>query len=225
MMRQRATRLAFLCGLLVLCASARASAQQFDIGSGGLPTITGARNGSVTGTNDVTQVLVVNVNFGEVSPINASNVVKVVVPISIRSTSPYQVAVSVAGAFNANPLAVQRSDIGFGAGNIRSLGSKARQCNDSTHVFRSPFNNDPSTSVSLDANGRAAYPSSLASLGASTVILSGPELTKGNSVTKKEEDNGYVFDAVFAIKPQFYAAGNFNATLTFTISAGPNVRC
>ena len=224
-MRRRATRLAFLCGLLVLCASARASAQQFDIGSGGLPTITGARNGSVTGTSDVTENLVVNVNFGEVSPINTSNVVKVVVPISIRSTSPYQVSVSVAGAFNANPLAVQRSDIGFGALNLRSLGSKARQCNDSLHVFRAPFNNDPSTSVSLDSNGRAAYPSSLATLGASTVILSGPELTKGNSVTKREPDNGYTFDAVFAIKPQFYASSNFSATLTFTISAGPNVHC
>ncbi|HEV2863758.1 MAG TPA: hypothetical protein VGX48_22375 [Pyrinomonadaceae bacterium] len=225
MMRQRATRLAFLCGLLVLCASARASAQQFDIGSGGLPTITGARNGSVTGSTDVTENLVVNVNFGEVSPINSNNVVRVVVPISIRSTSPYQVSVTVSGAFDANPLAVQRSDIGFGARNLRMLGSMARVCNDSAHVFRSPFNNDPSTSVSLDANGRAAYPSSLANLGASTVILSGPELTKGNNITRKEPDNGYSFDAIFALRPQFYAPGNFSATLTFTISAGPNVRC
>lgn len=216
---------ALLAGLVVLCASARASAQQFDIGSGGLPTITGARGGSVTGSTDVTQNLVVSVNFGEVSPVNTSNVVKVIVPISIRSTSPYQVSVSAAGTFDSNPQAVQRTDIGFGAGNIRSLGPQARQCNEGTHVFRAPFNNDPATSVALDANGRAAYPSSLAHVGASTVILSGPELTKGNNVTKREPDNGYVFDAVFAIRPQFYATGNFSLTLTFTISAGPNVRC
>jgi hypothetical protein len=34
-----------------------------------------------------------------------------------------------------------------------------------------------------------------------------------------------VFDARFAITPQFFAAGASSATLTFTISAGPNVSC
>ncbi len=225
MMRQRATRLAFLCGLLVLCASASASAQQFDIGSGGLPTVTGGRGASVIGSNDVTQNLVVNVDFGEVSPINTNNVVKVIVPISIRSTSAYQVSVSAAGTFDSDPQAVQRADIGFGANNLRPLGPQARQCNDSAHAFRAPFNNDPAAGGALDANGRAAYASSLANLGASAVILSGPELTKGNTVTRREPDNGYVFDAVFAIRPQFYAPGRFSATLTFTISQGPNTRC
>jgi hypothetical protein len=220
---RRAIKTAVLCGLLC-CAAAEARAQQFDIGSGGLPTITGAVGGSVTGSADVTDNLVVNVNFGEVSPINPSNVVRVVVPVSIRSTSPYQVSVSAAGLFDSNPQAVQRTDIGFGARNMRQLGSKARDCN-STHTFRSPFSNDPSSAMTFDATGRAAYPSSLASLGVSAVVLSGPPLTKGNSVAKREQDNGYVFDAIFVIKPQFFAAGNFNVTLTFTISAGPNVPC
>ena len=223
MPRRRLTSL--LLAFLPLLAAAPAYAQQFDIGSGGLPVITGARGGSVTGTADVTQNLVVNVDFGEVSPVNTSNLVTVTVPVSIRSTSPYQVAVAVAGNFDANPQAVQRTDIGFGVLNLRSLGPKARDCNRSPHLFRAPFNNNPAASVSLDAQGRAAYPSSLASLGASAVILNGPELTKGNSITKREEDNGYVFNAVLAIKPQFYAAGRFTATLTFTISAGPNVQC
>ena len=225
MKHRRAIGIAILAGSLMLCASTRASAQQFDIGTGGLPTITGARGGSVTGSSDVTQTLVVNIDFGEVSPINTNNVVRVVVPVSIRSTSPYQVSASVVGGFDANPQAVQPSDIGFGARNIRPLGAKSRQCGNSPHAFRAPFNNDPSASAALDANGRAAYPSSLASVGASAVILSGPELTKGSSVEKREPDNGYVFDAVFAIRPQFYAGGRFNATITFTISAGPNVPC
>ena len=225
-MKHRSTiAAAFLAGLMVLCASARASAQQFDIGSGGLPTITGARGGSVTGSSDVTQNLVVNVNFGEVSPANTSNVVKVIVPVSIRSTSPYQVSVSATGTFDSNPQAVQRTDIGFGAANLRSLGPQARVCNDSPHLFRAPFNNDPAVTAAIDPSGRAAYPSSLADLTASTVILSGPELTKGSTVTKREPDNGWVFDAIFTITPQFYANGNFNLTLMFTISPGPNVRC
>ena len=225
MTQRRALKTLFLAALVALCASARAEAQQFDIGSGGLPTVTGGRGASVTGSNDVTQSLVVNVDFGELSPINTSNVVRVVVPVSIRSTSPYQVSVSVTGSFDPNPQAVQRSDIGFGALNLRSLGPQARQCNDSRHAFRAPFNNVPSTSTALDADGRAAYASSLNNVGASAVILSGPELTKGTTVTRREPDNGYVFDAVFAVRPQFYAQGRFSATLTFTISQGPNVRC
>jgi hypothetical protein len=225
MAQRRALKTFILAALVALCASARASAQQFDIGSGGLPTVTGGRGATVTGSNDVTQNLVVNVDFGELSPINANNVVRVVVPISIRSTTPYQVSVSVTGSFDPNPQAVQRSDIGFGARNLRSLGPQARVCNDSNHVFRAPFNNDPATSTTLDANGRATYTSSLNNVGASAIILSGPELTKGNTVTKREPDNGYVFDAIFAIRPQFYAQGSFSATLTFTISQGPNARC
>ena len=223
MTQRRVTGIALLAGLLIFCASARA--QQFDIGSGGLPTVTGGRNASVTGTSDVTQSLVVNVDFGEVSPANTNNIVKVVVPISIRSTVPYQVTVSMTGSFDSNPQAVQRSDIGFGARNIRALGAKSQVCTNSAHVFRAPFTSDPSTSFTLNASGRTAYTGSLANVGTSTVILSGPELTKGNSVTKREPDNGYVFDAILAIRPQFYANGNFNATLTFNISAGPNVPC
>ncbi|HEY0100209.1 MAG TPA: hypothetical protein VGB76_14765, partial [Pyrinomonadaceae bacterium] len=59
--------------LLLLCAvGSTASAQTYDLGGGGLPTITGALNGSVSGTSSTTQDLVVTVNFGEVSPLNAN---------------------------------------------------------------------------------------------------------------------------------------------------------
>jgi hypothetical protein len=222
-MKRRAITITIFSCLLALCAATKAHAQTFDLSSGGTPTITGAQGGTVTGSSSVLQDMVVTINFGEVSPINTNNLVKVVVPIAIRSTDPYQVAVSVAGTFNSNLQAVQRSDIGFGVRNMRQLGGKSQDCT-APHIFRSPFNNDPSTSVALDAAGRAAYTSSLANIGASTVILSGPKLTKG-SVTKHEADNGYAFDAIFTIKPQYYVTGTFTATITFTIGSGPNVTC
>lgn len=221
------SRAALAALLLLLCAAASssASAQTFDLSGGGQPTMTGALNGSVSGTSGTTQDLVVTVNFGELSPFNANNLVKVVVPIAVRSTDPYQVTVSVTGTFSGNLQAVQRSDIGFGVANMRQTGNKAQDCTRSQHLFRTPFNNDPATNVTLDANGRTAYPSTLANLAAaSTVILSGPKLTKG-SITKHEADNGYIFDAILTITPQFYATGTFSGTITFTISAGPNVLC
>ncbi|HET9711271.1 MAG TPA: hypothetical protein VFP64_05295, partial [Pyrinomonadaceae bacterium] len=66
-------RFFILLTLLVFVAGVQtASAQALDISSGGLPTITGAVNGSVTGSASVLNDLVVTVNFGEVSPLNTN---------------------------------------------------------------------------------------------------------------------------------------------------------
>jgi hypothetical protein len=211
--------------LLILVAAAQTtSAQALDISSGGLPTITGAVNGSVTGSSSVTTDLVVTINFGEVSPLNTNSIVKVVVPIAIRSNQPYQVAVSTTGPTNANAQGLQASDVGLGLQNMRLLGGAGQTCNQSTHIIRSPFNNDPATSATVGGNGRVAYPSSLGSLSGSTVILSGPELSKNNS-SKRQQSDGYVFDAIFAITPQFFVSGVSSATLIFSIAPGPNVPC
>jgi hypothetical protein len=210
--------------ILLTVAPQTASAQALDISSGGLPTITGSVNGSVTGAANVTGDLVVTINFGEVSPLNTNSVVKVVVPIALRSNQPYQVAVSMSGLTNANSEALQASDVGFGLQNPRLLGGAGQICNQSTHIIRSPFNNDPANSATIAASGRVSYPSSFASLSGSTVILSGPELSKNNS-PKRQQSDGWVFDAVFALTPQFFVSGVSSATLIFTISPGPNVPC
>ena len=210
--------------LIFLAVAQTTFAQALDISSGGLPTITGAVNGSVTGNVSVQSDLVVTVNFGEVSPANTNAIVKVVVPIALRSNQPYQVAVSMSGLSNANAQAVQASDVGFGIQNVRLLGGAGKICTQSTHVIQSPFNNDPATTATVGSNGRVAYPSSLANLSGSTVILSGPELSKNNSA-KRQLTDGYIFDAVFTLTPQFFAAGVSSTTLIFTISPGPNAPC
>ncbi len=210
--------------LIFLAVAPTAFAQALDISSGGQPTITGAVNGSITGSVSVQSDLIVTVNFGEVSPANTNSIVKVVVPIALRSNQPYQVAVSMSGLSNANTQAVQASDVGFGIQNLRLLGGAGKICSQSTHVIQSPFDNDPTTTATVGGNGRVSYPSSLANLSGSTVILSGPELSKNNSA-KRQFTDGYVFDAVFALTPQFFAAGVSSTTLIFTISPGPNVPC
>ena len=210
--------------VLIFVVAPPASGQALDISSGGLPTITGALNGSVTGNADVTGDLIVTINFGEVSPLNTNAVVKVIVPIGLRSNQPYQVAVSMSGLTNANSEALQASDVGFGIQNLRKLGGAGETCTQSTHVIRSPFNNDPAISAIISGSGRVAYPSSLASLSGPTVILSGPKLSKNNNA-KRQPSDGWIFDAVFVLTPQFFVSGVSSATLIFTISPGPNVPC
>ncbi len=210
--------------MLMACAVTTTSAQNFDISSGGAPTITGALGGSVTGSASVLNNLVVTINFGEISPLNNNALVRVVVPIGIRSRQAYQVTVTLAGPGNANPQALQASDIGFGENNLRAMGANSRVCVNSPHIFYAPFNNDPAVTKTIAANGRATYQSTLGNVGVSTVIMSGPRLSTG-SLAVRRADNGYIFDTIFAITPQFFAAGASSATLTFTISAGPNAPC
>ena len=223
-MRLRHVTFSLPLALLLLAFAQTTFAQALDISSGGLPTITGAVGGSVTGSANVTNDLVVTINFGEVSPLNTNSIVKVIVPIALRSNQPYQVAVSMSGLNNANSEAVQASDVGFGLQNIRVLGGAGKVCTQSTHIIRSPFNNDPATTATVGASGRVLYTSSLSNLSGSTIILSGPQLSKNNSAIRQQSD-GYVFDAIFTLTPQFFASGISSATLIFTISAGPNVPC
>ena len=223
-MGSRHFTLALLTILIFFAVAQSTSAQALDISSGGQPTITGTVGGSVTGDAAVQSDLVVNINFGEVSPLNTNSIVKVVVPIALRSNQPYQVAVSMSGLTNANSAALQASDVGFGIQNIRLLGGAGKICTQSTHIIQSPFNSDPSSTATVGSNGRVTYQSSLGNLFGSTLILSGPQLSKNNS-SKRQNSDGYVFDAIFALTPQFFAAGVSSATLTFTISPGPNVPC
>jgi len=210
--------------VLVLAYAQTVCGQALDISSGGQPTITGTLNGSVTGSTTVLDNLVVNINFGEVSPLNTNSIVKVIVPIGLRSNQPYQVGVSMTGLNNGNAQAVQPSDVGFGIQNMRLMGGAGKTCNQSTHIIVPPFNNDPATFTTIGSDGRVSYQSSLANLSGSTVILSGPELSKNNS-SKRQTSDGYIFDAIFALTPQFFASGISSATLIFTISPGPNVPC
>lgn len=222
-MRCRPFRIAAFFCLVLIGGLSTVPAQTFDISSGGTPTISGTVGGSVSGSASTTTDLSVTINFGEVGPTNTNSIVRVVVPIAIRSLAPYQVTATVTGATNANLQAVQRSDIGFGANNIRRTGILARNCTNSAHTFYSPFTLDPSTNVTYNALGRATYPGDLGDIATSTTILSGPTLSIISA--GRLTFNAHIFDAIFTMTPQFYASGVTSATVTFNISAGPNVPC
>ena len=210
---------------LMFVSLGSAAAQTLDISSGGAPTIIGALSGSVTGSSSVLNNLSVTIAFGEVSPTNTNNIVKVVVPIAVRGDrKAYRVEVSITGSTGASAQAIQRSDIGFGVNNFRSMGANAQVCNNTSHIFQSPFSNDPAANVTINGAGRATYPSTLNNIGVSTIILTGPRLSK-DITPMRQTNNGYIFDAIFTITPQFYAAGTTSATVTFTIFQNPDVTC
>ncbi len=222
-MTKNAFSFALLVCVISLAGLGNAFAQALDISSGGAPTITGAVGGSVTGNSSVTGNLNVTINFGEISPSNTNSIVKVTVPIAVRSNQAYKVTATYSGAINANAQALQKSDIGFGLRNWRAMGSNSRVCA-LPHTIYSPFSNDPASSVSINpTTGRVQYVSDLADVTTNTTILSGPRLSNGGG--SRATNDGYIFDAIFTITPQFYATGTLSATITFTISAGPSAPC
>src|SRR5437870_9746158 len=125
MKRLRVPGVLVLSCVLVLSAARPALAAKFDMGSAGLPTISGSVGGSVTGSSTLLSVLSVTVNFGELSPANPNQLVTVVIPIAMRSDSAYQVIVARTGSAGVDPNSVQFSDIGFGIQNLRPFGNRA----------------------------------------------------------------------------------------------------
>jgi len=198
-------------------------AQALDISSGGNPTITGSLGGSVSGGSTIQSDLAFTVNFGEISPVNTNNVVKVTLPVGIRTTQPYQITATLTGPVSGNPQALSTSDVGFGVLNMRDMGPQASNCV-SPHIFNPAFNADPTVGMFLAANGRVGYLSSLSGVTTSTLILKGPRATHNNNPNRQGND-GKIFDVVLAVAPQYYAAGSQTWTIVFTISAGPNVPC
>jgi hypothetical protein len=83
--------------------------------------------------------LVVTINFGEVSPLNTNSIVKVVVPIALRSNQPYQVAVSMSGLTTQMLRRCKRRMLASVFRICVSWAAPGKICNQSTHIIRSPF--------------------------------------------------------------------------------------
>lgn len=211
----------------LLSTSAAAQQAQFDIGGGDPPTIVGALNGTVLVNNPSPLFLDVTVNFGEVSPMNRSPAVVVRVPVVIRSSGAYQVtATVVAGNTTVDPEGLRLTDIGFGITSLRRL-SRGQLCQ-AAHTVYPPYGNDPSQTV--NRSGRASYPSSLGNLGPNTVVLSGPELStrinlRPPILPSALLENGYSFDVVLAVVPQFFTPSATSLTLRLNIDDGPALAC
>lgn len=208
-------------------ASAQRNEPVFDLGTDGTATITGAVNGSVI-VNPSLMTLQVTANFGELSPINANNFVRVVVPVIIRTEAEYQVVASVTGSnFGTSVDDLRLSDIGIGIINLRRL-ARGEVCA-APHTVSPPFNTDPQ--LTFTAAPRVAYAGNLGLLTSPRVVLTGPIASARNvklnprNIPGNQRDNGWAFDLVLTVAPQFFGPAAATATLNLSISQGPALAC
>src|SRR5882724_1221286 len=92
--------------------------------SGGSPTVTGTKAGTAASTQSAQDTAFsATINLGDVSPSNTNALVKVVMPLQIRSNASYTVSVQRGGLIAAGAGGGQditAGDIGFGVQNVRA---------------------------------------------------------------------------------------------------------
>lgn len=188
-----------------------------DIASAGAVTLTGALGGGVTGnTAKGSKLSGVTVSLGDLSPANPNDVVRAVVPLRLRSNIAYTLSVSSPGFSNADPLALQSSDVGFGIGNIQRTDAGVNAQGTDSPVAAT-FG-DPYTGADANASSpRWDFPveKSLAYYASSRAVLSGARIM---NVVPAGYTGGLTLDAYFVVKPQFFTPGDFTTTVSFTIS-------
>lgn len=210
-------------GALLLASVAQA--QNFQVRSDELPTITGALNGSVLVQGGTGQALQVTVNFGDVSPLNRNAIVRVMIPVLLRSESSYQLTASVpTSTMGGDPDGVRLGDIGLGLINVRRF-ANGRVC-PQPHQVVPPFQTDPAQTVIK--TGRATYPATAATVQFPVVVMSGPRLSTRNVNPGGGApflSDGWAVDLILTIVPQFFVPGTSSLTLLLSLSSGPNLPC
>jgi len=198
-----------------------AYANDFILGSGGTPTVTGTMPGTPASTDSsLANTITATLNFGEVGVQNTNGQVKIVMPIYLSAKKNYSIFVQRTAISGTS--GVQATDIGFGVGNIRAAiaGSTQLTANAVSGVTISGnFGSDPSTAPS-DSEGRPQFVATLNNIStvSPTQIFSGP-ITVANGGGIGDTHTGILADLTFVIVPQmFNTTPSFTTVLTITIA-------
>jgi hypothetical protein len=187
-----------------------------DITSGGAATLVGTQGGTITGnTNKGDRLTGVTIDLGDVSPVNANTMVRAIVPLRLRSNVNYTLSVSTTGFTNADPLAIQANDVGFGVGNVKRTDAGV---NAGTDVAGAAGFGDPAAdpdAVTTTPRWDFSAARTLSYYTTSRAVLSGPRIMQ---VVPASFVGGLTLDTYFAVKPQFFTPGSFTTTVTYTIT-------
>ncbi|HEU4390821.1 MAG TPA: hypothetical protein VFV34_23655 [Blastocatellia bacterium] len=174
------------------------------------PQITGAIGGGVRGSQITPMSFTDTISFGELSPINTNPVVRIARTCTATTGQGItEIRLSVPALSFSDPDMLQYSDIGVGIQNVRRTGGGC------AGVITAAYNNDPSTTYTVNAAGRATYPASLANLVSATGVM----------VIKLRTSSTILFDVVFACVPSYYTPGSSSFVVTVAIVTSSGNPC
>lgn len=156
-----------------------------------------------------------SVGLGEVGPANLNAFVVATIPLRVRSNVSYTLSMSATPFVNADPLAIQPTDVGFGVTTLSRadfgvIGSGA-------DTFAAGVSGDPSTAPdAIPATVRWDYATSqsLSNYATAKTILNGSRIMRAVPRTLL---GGLTLNAIFSVKPQFFSPGSFSTTVTYTV--------
>lgn len=174
-----------------------------------IPQITGAIGGGARGSQISPMGFTDTLSFGELSPINTNAVVRIARTCTATTGQGVtEIRVSVPSMTFSDPDQLKYSDIGIGILNVRRTGGGC------AGVITPAYANDPSTSYTINAVGRAMYPASLANATGAGVM-----------VMKLRSSSTIQFDVVFACVPSYYTPGSISFVVTIAIVSSSGNPC
>jgi hypothetical protein len=149
-------------------------------------------------------------SFGELSPINTNPVVRIARRCTATTSSGVtEIRLSVPTRTFADPDMLQYSDVGVGIQNVVRNGGGCYG------IIVAAFNNDPSTSYTINAAGRATYTRDLADIVNPSGVM----------VLKLRANSVVAFDVVFACVPSYYTPGSSSFVVTVGLYSSSGNPC
>jgi hypothetical protein len=194
-----------------------ASASNYvDLTAGGNPVLSGNVGGDAG--SDVSGTTINSVsNLGEVGPSNTNSLVRLQVPIRVRSNVSYVVSMAAVVTSNNDTRGINASDIGFGVDDIIRSGTGVAEGIDEVTAAMPTT----STGAADGTSGRWMWneDNRLSNWSSNASIFSGSYVLDPVPV---ENTSALRANTYFAIKPQFFQGGSSTSVaVTYTISVQP----
>ena len=156
-----------------------------------------------------------SVGLGEIGPSNLSAFVVATIPLRVRSNVLYTLSMAATSFVNADPLAVQPTDVGFGVTTVSR--TDVGVIGSGTDTIAPGVSGNPTLAPdAIPATVRWDYAStqSLSNFIGAKTILNGSRIMRAVPRTLL---GGLTLNAIFCVKPQFFSPGSFTTTITYTV--------
>lgn len=189
-----------------------------DLTAGGGATLSGSSGGSVTTNNTSGNPINVVANLGELGPSNTNSLVKLTVPIRVRSNVAYIVNMQATVDSGLATRGVTGSDVGFGVAPDARSGVGVNTGGSDTGIAVEPTDSEGAADGTSGRWGWTNAAARLSSYSTASSIMNGDYVLDPVPTSNTSAVTANTF---FAIKPQFFQTSNTTINVTYTIVANP----
>lgn len=189
-----------------------------DLTAAGAATLSGDSGGSVTTNNASGNPINVVADLGELGPSNTNSLVKLTVPIRVRSNVAYIVNMQATVNSGLATRGVTGNDVGFGVAPDARSGVGVNTAGTDTGIAVEPTDSEGAADGTSGRWVWTAPAARLSSYSSASEIMSGAYVL---DPVPASNTSAVTADTFFAIKPQFFESSSTTINVTYTIVANP----